>query len=65
MSNYVRKTKDVYYLGIDYGYGHGIELECGYDTRKEAQQGRKEYLDNIGNQIRLIKIVKKREKITQ
>jgi hypothetical protein len=36
---YVRKTEDVYYLETDYGYGK--ELEVGYDTWKEAEQGKR------------------------
>jgi hypothetical protein len=60
MSKYVRKTQDVYYLETDYGYGK--ELECPYDTYKEAKQGKKEYLENCPD-LKYIRIVKKREEI--
>jgi hypothetical protein len=55
---YKRKTIDVYYLKTNYGYGS--ELEVGYDTLKEAKQGKKEYLENCKELIS-ISIVKKRE----
>jgi hypothetical protein len=62
---YQRKTKDWYNLMIDYGYGDGLEFETAYETKKEANQGRKKYIENVGNTFRLIKIVKKREKIKE
>ena len=58
---YKRKTIDYYYLETNYGYGK--ELECAYDTFKEAKQGKKEYLANATG-LQSIRIVKKREKIT-
>ncbi len=40
---YVRKTKDVYELVTNYGYGE--EVECTYDSIKEAREDFKRYLD--------------------
>lgn len=57
---YKRKTKDVYYLVTNYGYGW--EEEVSYETYKEAKQGKKEYLENA-MELKGIKIVSKREKI--
>lgn len=58
---YTRKTKDVYYLVTNYGYGW--EEEVSYDTPKEAKQGKKEYIENCGHILKGIKVVKKRELI--
>lgn len=38
---YVRKTRDVYAIQIDYGYG--FETEAEYDTRSEAERDIMEY----------------------
>jgi len=57
---YIRKTRDSFNIYADYGYG--LEYVCGYDTKREANTGRKEYLDNDKNFTRII-IRKEREKI--
>ena len=60
---YVRKTKDVYY--IDTNYGYGWETESTYDKddyenpRKSAREDAKEYA-RLGCQVR---VVKRRERI--
>lgn len=43
---YTRKTKDIYNLYINYGYGHGWELEVQEDTFKELRARIKEYRNN-------------------
>ena len=58
---YKRKTEDIYYLETDYGYGK--ELEVGYDTFKEARQGKREYIENAQS-LQSINIIKKREVIS-
>ena len=57
---YKRKTKSIWCLITDYGYGE--EYEVGYDSYKEAKQGKKEYLENASN-LKSIKIKEKRERI--
>ena len=41
--SYIRKTYDVYELVTDYGYGP--EAECTYNTRKEAYEDWKTYMN--------------------
>ena len=55
---YTRKTKDVYNIVTNYGYGW--EFECTEETYKEAKQRLKEYRDNTTAQI---KLEKKRERL--
>ena len=43
MGAYVRKTKDVYELVTNYGYGE--EVECTYDTQAEMRADFKRYMD--------------------
>lgn len=40
---YVRKTKDVYELITNYGYGE--DVECTYDSIKEAREDLRVYLE--------------------
>ena len=61
--SYIRKTKDVWC--IDTNYGYGWETESTYDKddyenpRKSAREDAKEYM-KLGCQVR---VVKRREKI--
>ena len=55
---YQRKTKDVYNIVTNYGYGW--EVECTEDTYKEAKQRLKEYRENTEAQV---KLEKKRERL--
>lgn len=55
---YTRKTKDVYNLMSNYGYGWEVELT--EDTKKEALERLKEYRENGNGQY---KIEKKRIQI--
>lgn len=55
---YQRKTKDVYNIVTNYGYGW--EVECKEDTYKEAKQRLKEYRENTNAQV---KLEKKRERL--
>jgi hypothetical protein len=57
---YKRKTRDVYIIMANYGYGW--EEECQADTLPEAKQNLKEYRENGGGQYKL-KI--KRERIEE
>ena len=56
---YKRKTKDVYVLMSNYGYGWEEELE--EDTLKEGKERLKEYRDNCINAS--YKLIKKRVKL--
>lgn len=58
---YVRKTRDVYWLMADYGYGHGYEYVLEEDTREEIRERLKEYRENQPQYS--YKIVPKRVKI--
>ena len=51
---YIRKTIDEWQLWSNYGYGW--ECETTYSTRKEAIQGRHEYVINGGGVYRLKKV---------
>ena len=55
---YTRKTKDVYNIVTNYGYGW--EVECSEDDYKEAKQRLKEYRENTSAQV---KLEKKRERL--
>lgn len=52
---YKRKTKDVYHVQGNYGYGHGFETECTEYIWKDAKQRLKEYRENGPGVYRLIK----------
>ena len=56
---YTRKTKDIYVLMSNYGYGW--EEELTEDTYNEAKEQLKTYRENVKNAQ--YKIVKKRIKI--
>ena len=56
---YVRKTKDVYYLMGNYGYGWEEMFEC--ENWKDAREQLKTYRDNEPQYSH--KIVKRRVKI--
>jgi len=60
---YVRKTKDIWKVMIDYGHGDGYEEVGEHDKHKEAQQEVKEYKENAASTFVGIKIKKQREKI--
>jgi hypothetical protein len=55
---YQRKTRDEYQIHIRYGDRYGWEHEISEDTRKEAQQRRREYRENCPEYP--VRIVKKR-----
>lgn len=48
---YKRKTKDIYILMSNYGYGWEEELE--EDTHKEIRQRIKEYRENTNGQFKI------------
>lgn len=50
---YTRKTKDIYILMSNYGYGW--EEETTEETREQAQQTLKEYRQNTNAQHKIIK----------
>lgn len=52
---YVRKTRDVWRLQGNYGYGDGWETECEEDSRVQGLQRLKEYLENGPGAYRLRK----------
>lgn len=54
-----RKTRDVYYLLANYGYGHGWEKETAEYSRAEIKDRLKEYRQNAPSYS--YKIVKRRE----
>ena len=60
MSRYIRKTRDIWQVMTNYGYGWECEIE--EFTRREANQRKKEYLENTHAAVR---IVKRREKIQE
>ena len=57
---YKRKTKDVYRLMCNYGYGDGWEEVFEEDTRNEAKKRLTEYRKNMPEYQ--YKVVKKRVK---
>lgn len=58
---YVRKTKDVYHIETNCGYGW--ESESEYNTYAEAKADLKEYRLYINHYNGVARIVKRREKI--
>ena len=62
MTKYQRKTKDVWELQVNYGYGSGWEVECVEDSRKDAIEQKRTYNANCNYPVR---IVKRRVKIKQ
>ena len=61
MASYVRKTKDVWCIETNYGYGW--EVESTYDTRKEAVSDLAEYQLMVQSFKGQVRIKKRREKI--
>lgn len=55
---YIRKTRDIFILEQNYGYGWEYVLE--EDNRKDILQRKREYIENTNYPTR---ILKKREKI--
>ncbi len=43
---YVRKTRDVFEVRGDYGYGHGFECVTAEESRREALARLREYRQN-------------------
>ena len=58
---YTRKTKDIYEVNGNYGYGHGFEYLIAYDNYKDARDCLRLYRINLPEGV--YKIVKIREKI--
>ena len=46
MSIYTRKTRDVFIVQTNYGYGHGWEDTTYEETRKAARDQLRTYRDN-------------------
>jgi hypothetical protein len=59
---YKRKTRDVYEVQADYGYGHGFEVVTREDTRKAARERLREYRKN-DTAARSLRLVTRRERI--
>lgn len=63
--SYIRKTKDVWDLVTDYGYGK--EVECTYADRNEAVADCQTYIDEkkkgFLSDLRTVYIVKRREAV--
>lgn len=63
--SYIRKTKDVWDLVTDYGYGK--EVECTYTDRNEAVTDCQTYIDEKKKgflpDLRTVYIVKRREAV--
>lgn len=55
---YIRKTRDIFILEQNYGYGWEYVLE--EDNKKDILQRKREYIENTNYPTR---IIKKREKI--
>lgn len=58
---YERKTRDVYELQADHGYGHGWECETAETTRTEIRTRLREYRENCPGLP--LRVVTKREPI--
>lgn len=59
---YQRKTRDVFDIEADYGYGHGFEVVTCETTRSEARARLREYRENDTN-AKSLRIKKRRERI--
>lgn len=55
-----RKTRDIYEVRGDYGYGHGFETVTAETTYKEAKLRRNEYQQNEPNVVFRIHVVRER-----
>ena len=51
----VAKTKIIHVVQGNYGYGHGWEDVTAEETRKEAMQRLREYLENESSPFRVIR----------
>ena len=60
---YIRKTRDVYEIHVDYGYGDGFEHEITESTWAEGKARLKEYRENCPEYSS--KMVCKRERIQE
>jgi hypothetical protein len=60
---YIRKTRDVFELHVNYGYGHGWEHELSEATLRDARARQREYRDNCPEYP--TKIRRTRERIEQ
>ena len=58
-----RKTREVFELWVNYGYGDGFEHEITENTKAEARQRRREYRENCPQYPVEIRV--KRERIIQ
>lgn len=58
---YKRKTRDVWNIEANYGYGHGWEVEYSEYSFREAKERIKEYRENCPQYP--VRIIKKRERI--
>ena len=58
---YQRKTRDIWEMYVNYGYGQGYEYELVEYTQKEIYRRVKEYRQNCPQYD--VKVVKKRERI--
>ena len=61
MAKYIRKTKDVYCIETNCGYGW--ECECEFDTYEEAKSYLPEYRTYINRYNGVTRIKKRRERI--
>lgn len=60
---YIRKTRDVYEIQVNYGYDYGFECVCTESTWKEGEARLKEYRENEPQYAS--KMVCKRERIQE
>lgn len=58
---YIRKTRDIFIVQTNYGYGHGWEDTAYEETRKAAVQQWRCYKDNQSEYLH--RVIKRREKI--
>jgi hypothetical protein len=57
---YVRKTRDIYEICVDYGYGHGFEVVTYEDSWQDAKRAYWDYVRN-DTYAKAIKVIKRRE----
>jgi hypothetical protein len=50
---YQRKTRDVYRVQGNYGFGHGWETECEESSYREARARLREYQENGSGSYRI------------
>ena len=61
MTAYKRKTRDVWNIELNYGYGW--ESESEYDNYEEAKADLKEYKEHAKHYGASVRLVKRRERI--